>query len=170
MKAVSPRLALVTVSSLLVVAVTAVHAQEANMANESPAKMSSAKKPLFIRPGQLKWGADRSDPRKGLEIAYLEGHQNKPGPVIFRYKLSPNYRIVPHVASKDLRITVLSGDFNVGTGRTFNRSKTHHMGPGSYIMIPHGTPHYGWSRQGGVVQVNTTGPVGLRPVRSNTEQ
>lgn len=170
MNAVIPRLALVTVSGMFFVAATAVQAQEAGSATEAPLHAASAKKPLFIQPGHLKWHADRNDPRKGLEIADLEGNQNKPGPVVFRYKLAPNYEIVPHSATKDLRITVLSGDFNVGIGSTFNRSKTHHMGPGSFIMIPRGTPHYGWSRRGGVVQIDSTGPVGLKPLHPNRQQ
>lgn len=170
MNAVFPRLALVTISGVLLAAAPAIQAQETSAASESTAHAASAKKPLFIQPGHLKWHADPDDPRKGLEIANLEGNQNKPGPVVFRYKLSPNYEIVPHVAAKDLQITVLSGDFNVGTGSTFNRSKTHHMGPGSFIMIPRGTPHYGWSRRGGVVQINSTGPVDLKPVHRNTQQ
>jgi quercetin dioxygenase-like cupin family protein len=170
MNAVFPRLAFVTVSGMLLVAATAAQAQETSSMSEAPAHVSSAKKPLFIQPGQLKWGPDRNDPRKGLEIATLEGNQNKSGPVVFRYKLSPNYEIVPHVAAKDLRITVLSGDFNVGVGRTFSRSKTHHMRSGAFIMIPHGTPHYGWSRSGGVIQIDSTGPVDLRPVHPNRHQ
>lgn len=170
MIAVSSRLAFVTVSGILLVAATVVQAQEARTASESSAQSSSAKKPLFIQPGHLKWHSDPNDPRKGLEIANLEGNQNQPGPVVFRYKLSPNYEIVPHSATKDLRITVLSGDFNVGIGSTFNRSKTHHMGPGAFIMIPRGTPHYGWSRRGGVVQIDSTGPVGLKPLHPNRHQ
>src|SRR6186997_1852372 len=58
---------------------------------------------------------------KGAQIAVFEGDPDKEGPFVFRVKAPDGYRIPPHTHPKMERVTVVSGTFNIGMGKTFDQ-------------------------------------------------
>lgn len=46
----------------------------------------------------------------------------------------------------------------MGTGDKFDRSQTKALSAGSLAIMQPGTPHYAWTDQETVVQLNGTGP------------
>ena len=56
-------------------------------------------------------------------------------------------------------MTVLSGNFFVGIGETWDREAATAYGPGSYLAIAAGVPAYMWVEEETVVQVHGVGPL-----------
>ena len=55
-------------------------------------------------------------------------------------------------------MTVLTGKFHVGTGKTFDEAKTEVMSPGGYMMVPKTVPHFAVGEGETIVQINGVGP------------
>ena len=58
-------------------------------------------------------------------------------------------------------LTVLSGTFNMGTGDSFDRSKTQALNAGGFAVMPTQTRHFAWTATETVIQVHGVGPWGL---------
>ena len=54
--------------------------------------------------------------------------------------------------------TVLEGTYSVGKGERFDNSALHAMPPGSFSIMPAGLPHFGFTKDGAVLQVHGNGP------------
>lgn len=119
------------------------------------------KQHLTVSPSQIKWmDAPPALPR-GAKVAVLEGNPGKAGPLTLRIKFPPNYRIAPHTHPDTERITVLSGDFHIGTGTHFNKSRTTLLPAGGFTVLPKGGHHFAWTAHGAVVQTTGEGPWGI---------
>ena len=98
----------------------------------------------------------------GAELAKVVGEPTAPGPYVVRVKVGDGVRLQPHVHPEDRIYTVISGVFYIGFGTTFDAGKLQAYGPGSVIVLPHGTPHFHWAQSGEyVTQVTGTGPLGI---------
>ncbi len=49
----------------------------------------------------------------------------------------------------------------MGMGGTVDTDAAKAMGPGSFMVMPKGEPHYAWARGETVIQVHAIGPWGL---------
>ncbi len=79
-------------------------------------------------------------------------------------------KLAPHVHPEDRIYTVISGVFYIGFGATFDAEKLQTYGPGSIIILPHGTPHFHWARSGEyVTQVSGTGPLGIEYLKKEDD-
>ncbi len=117
----------------------------------------------------VKWvDAPASLPR-GAKIAVLEGDPGKEGPFVFRALLPDGYRIPPHTHPKVERITVISGQFNVGMGDTFDITKTQAMPAGTYGFWPAGMKHFVWAKGETIIQFHGMGPWSLQYVNSQDD-
>jgi quercetin dioxygenase-like cupin family protein len=115
---------------------------------------------IMALPNDLKW-ADVPSLPPGAKIAVIKGSMSQPGPFTIRLKFPANYQIPPHSHPAIERVTVLSGTFNMGSGDTLDRAKTHALPAGGIVIIPIGSNHYAWTAEETIVQLNGIGPWGV---------
>jgi rhodanese-related sulfurtransferase len=104
---------------------------------------------------------NRSHPARRPAIqwaAHLEGDSTKKGPFVFRVKAPDGYRIPPHTHPKTERVTVISGTFHIGMGKTFNEKAARAMPVGTYGHWAPGMKHFVWVKGETVVQFHGDGP------------
>jgi quercetin dioxygenase-like cupin family protein len=111
----------------------------------------------IVTPEDLKWDNAASLP-PGAKIAVIDGKINQEGPIIFRVKLPANYRIPPHFHATHERVTMISGTLNIGRGDKFDPQKTTAMKPGTVNLMPPKMPHFAWTSEETVFQLNVMGP------------
>lgn len=122
------------------------------------AEGADAKELISVVPSELKW-KDAPSVGPGAQIAVLEGDLKKAEPITFRLKLPPNMKIAPHTHPGFERVTVLSGRFHLGIGKTVDEAKAKAYPPGGAVMIPAGMPMFAFTEgEETVVQVHGTGP------------
>ncbi|MXV94621.1 MAG: hypothetical protein F4Y07_11505 [Gemmatimonadetes bacterium] len=110
-----------------------------------------------FHPGDaLPWG----EPNNGMRYLALYGQSSAGGaPFVFRLEVQPGFELAPHTHPITEHMTVLSGNFFVGIGETFDREAATAYGPGSYLAIAAGVPAYMWVEEETVVQVHGVGPL-----------
>jgi quercetin dioxygenase-like cupin family protein len=106
----------------------------------------------------LKWGDAPPALPVGAKAAILQGDPGKEGNFTVRLKMPSGYKVPPHTHPTAEAITVLSGDFAMGTGPKFDEAAAHSMAAGGFAVMPPGTQHYAWCKAECVIQVNSTGP------------
>ena len=111
----------------------------------------------IVAPNDLKWMDVGSLP-PGAKVAVIEGDPNQAGLITIRIKLPPNYRIAPHYHGTVERSTILSGTLNIGMGEKFDAQKTTPMVPGTVLLMPPKMPHFAWTKDEVVFQLNVEGP------------
>lgn len=155
-----------TSSMLVVIAiglsgVAAAQAQD-NVSPVKPAAVGSGHS-AFVEPGQIKW-TDNPYLPKGAKRALIMGDPQKPGTVVYIQKYPANYVIPPHTHTEDEVVTVLSGDYHIGMGKTFSRQHSRQLRPGGYHLNSGGEPHFSWSRGGALVEIASNGPSDIKYV------
>ena len=111
----------------------------------------------IVTPNDLKWSDVGSLP-PGAKVAIIEGDPGKEGLITIRIKLPPNFRIAPHYHGTVERSTILSGTLNIGMGEKFDQQKTTAMAPGTVLLMPPKMPHFAWTKEEVVFQLNVEGP------------
>ena len=111
----------------------------------------------LVKPEELKWSDVPSLP-KGAKIAVIEGPMNEAVPFTVRLKLPADYKMPAHWHPAIERVTVLSGEFNMGVGEKFDQSKTQAVTPGAIMIMQPKTPHFGWTKTETLIQLHGTGP------------
>lgn len=106
---------------------------------------------------ELKW-VDAPPSLPGAKIAVLEGDPKKKGPFTVRFKFPADFKAPPHWHPSTERVTVLSGAVYLGLGDTFDTAKGQALSAGSYGVVPAKTPHYGWTKEETIIQLQGTGP------------
>jgi len=106
----------------------------------------------------LKWQDGPPSLPPGAKMAVLEGDPAKPGSFVFRVKVPDGYKIPLHTHPKPERVTVLSGEFHLGMGDTFDPTKGKTLPVGTYGTWPAGMKHYVWVKGETVVQFHGDGP------------
>lgn len=119
---------------------------------------------IMLTPGEIKWTDPPPALPSGAKIAVLEGPLANPAPFTFRLKLPDKYKIPPHWHPAIEHVTVLSGTFNLGMGERFDAGKLKALPPGSLVVIPPKSPHFGVVRGETIVQVHGVGPWGVNYV------
>jgi len=134
----------------------AVVAGAARAQSPDPAVMS------FKLPDQIAW---TGDPAKGPLVANLWGDPAKPGPYAILVKWPPHQMSRPHTHPYDRHITVLSGVWWVGTGKTYDPNRTTPLPAGSIATHFAGQPHYdGAKDEPAVLEIVGQGPATTTPV------
>ncbi len=121
---------------------------------------AAAKKPdhgLF-KPDDTKWvDAPKALP-PGAKLAVLEGDPTKPGIYTMRLSVPDGYKLPPHYHTQWEHVTVISGQFNLGMGSKFDRSKGSAMPAGTFgFLAPH-MKHFAWATGDSVIQLHGIGP------------
>ncbi len=111
---------------------------------------------VLLEGSALPW-VDAGD---GVRIAQLYGDSQEPGqPFAFRLMVPDGFEMGPHTHPVAEHMTVISGKFFVGIGRTLDRDAAKEFGPGSYVVIAADVPAYMWAVGETVVQVHGIGPL-----------
>jgi quercetin dioxygenase-like cupin family protein len=118
----------------------------------------------IIQPQDVKWGPAPAALPPGGQIVVLMGDPSKEGMFAMRLKAPKGYSIAPHTHPKQEVVTVISGTVNLGTGETADPAKTKVLSAGTFYVMPAGMPHFAQFNEETVLQVNTTGPWGLKYV------
>jgi anti-sigma factor ChrR (cupin superfamily) len=109
----------------------------------------------LVHAGELKW--ERSF--MGCEHANVSGDPNAEGkPFVLRIRCPDGAKVPPHWHPTDENITVLEGNFMVGTGEVFDSSKVKPMDAGSFIFMPKTMRHFALCKGETVIQVHGIGP------------
>lgn len=114
----------------------------------------------ILSPDQLKWSAPPAL-AKGAEVAVVSGDPSKEGPYVTRLKFPAGFKIMPHTHPNTENVTVISGQFHIGTGEKFDENKLEALKAGGYVRMPHGMQHYAMTGEDTVIQLHGMGPQGI---------
>ena len=106
--------------------------------------------------------ADQRPWKKGANLtgAEITGDRNKAGSLYVNQVIyAKGVRIMPHTHPDERVVTVLAGVFYQGIGMVFDETKAQALPPGSVVVIPPGTPRFGFAKDGDV----TIEEIGIGP-------
>ena len=89
--------------------------------------------------------------KDGRQRAQLVGDSSQGGAWIDRVRIPSAMRVLAHTHPQDELVTVIEGTWYVGEGERFDSTKLKAYPPGSFIIIPAGTPHFVATNDGAVV-------------------
>jgi quercetin dioxygenase-like cupin family protein len=119
---------------------------------------------------QIQWGPVPAFVPPGAQLAVLEGDPSaSSGDFTIRVKMPDGYKIPPHWHPKRENVTVISGDFKVGMGDTWNDSKMMTFGAGSFAYLDPEMHHYAMASGPTVVQVHGMSPLQFNYVNPNDD-
>lgn len=120
-------------------------------------------------PGEIAWGEAPASLERGAEAAVLEGDPSEVGIFTLRIRMPDDYLIAPHWHPGVERVTVLSGNFHLGSGAEVDRTETEVLEAGSYTAIPPETEHYAIAEGETVIQLTSMGPWELNYVNPDDD-
>ncbi|WP_439544023.1 cupin domain-containing protein [Hyphomicrobium sp.] len=123
----------------------------------------------IVGASDIKWSPAPPSIPPGAQAAVLYGDPGKEGLFVLRLKLPKGYRLAPHTHPKPEIVTVISGTFQLGMGETADQSKAKPLGAGSFLAMPPGMAHFGFTDEDTVIQLNSTGPWTLTYVNPNDD-
>jgi quercetin dioxygenase-like cupin family protein len=112
-------------------------------AAQPPAKSTTnpAGSHIVRLPNNLQWNPLAGAP--GAKMAVVSGDPDNPGaPFVIRILNPDGAKVPPHWHPTDEHITVLTGTFIVGMGRTFDLAGGQALTVGSYMLVPKEMPHF----------------------------
>jgi quercetin dioxygenase-like cupin family protein len=122
---------------------------------------AAAQAPATDRSGaaqQFKWGPAPAVFPAGAEMAVLAGNPGGQGEYTVRLRMPGGYKIAPHTHPTDENVTVISGTFKVGMGKTFETKGMMALSAGGFVTAPAQMAHYATAVGPTVVQVHGVGP------------
>lgn len=124
----------------------------------SPLVDEGPEQQLLYSPETVEWQAAPASLEPGAEVAVLEGNPSEAGVFTMRIKMPDAFSISPHWHPGVERVTVMSGQFHLGTGDELNRAAAEPLASGSYTSIPPETRHYAIAEGETVIQLTSVGP------------
>jgi quercetin dioxygenase-like cupin family protein len=116
---------------------------------------------LFLTPHVLadnfKWVAMKEFP-PGAQMTVINGDPDQKGPFTLRLKLPSNYIVPAHSHSVAAHATVISGTYYIGTGPVADANIGKPLNAGDSFTISAHDKHYGWTKDGTILQIEATGP------------
>lgn len=109
----------------------------------------------------ITWGPAPAVFPAGAQMAVLEGDPSKANVFTVRLRMPAGYKIPPHTHPTDENVTVVSGQFKVGMGTTFDASAMKTLPQGGFVTAPQGMAHYAMAVGETIVQVHALGPFAL---------
>jgi quercetin dioxygenase-like cupin family protein len=94
-------------------------------------------------------------------MAVLQGNPGTTGPFTVRLRFPAGYKIAPHTHPTEEQLTVISGSFSVGMGKTFDAKTMSRLNAGGFATAPAGMAHYAAANGATVVQINSMGPFAM---------
>lgn len=116
---------------------------------------SGSTKHQLVREAELNWVPSFM----GCEHANVSGDPTAEGkPFVLRIRCPDGAKVPPHWHPTDENITVLKGNFMVGTGEVFDSARVTPMEAGNYIFMPKTMRHFALCKGDTVIQVHGIGP------------
>lgn len=100
-------------------------------------------------------------PESSVKVALIYGEPDKKGMFIQWMKMPPGTQTPPHWHTSDEIFTVLSGSIGLGIGEKFDESVGKEIKAGGFAVVPAKVHHFGWSKEGAVIQVQGMGPFNM---------
>jgi quercetin dioxygenase-like cupin family protein len=149
--------------SLLIVLLLAgvLLAQTTTTKKKTKATAKPAAAPTVLTPDKITWGDPPPVLAPGAKMAVLSGNPKGPGEFVVRLRMPDGYKIMPHWHPTQEDVTVISGEFRVAMGDTWDDSKLGALTPGSFAAVPARHRHYAQAHGDTEVQVNGMGPFKL---------
>lgn len=124
------------------------------------ATADAADKPahVILNISEISWTAGPGSLAAGSEMAVLYGDPSKPGPFAMRLKLPDGFKIAPHTHPRPEIVTVISGTFHLGMGKTADGANQRALNAGDFFAFDPGMAHYVTAEGETVVQLNSVGP------------
>lgn len=107
--------------------------------------------------GDMKWVKGPASLPPGAKLEMVTGDIGKAGPLAFRLKLPAGYQIRPQSSPAVDRLSVISGTFNFGSGKKFDKAGTIPLSTGYEHWLDK-TPYYGWTTEETVILIEGAGP------------
>jgi hypothetical protein len=121
-------------------------------------------------PDQIKFGPVPPMLAPGAQLAVLEGDPTaSSGDFTVRLKMPDGYRIAPHWHPKRENVTVVSGNFKVGMGDSFDLSKMSLFPAGSFAYMDPSMHHYAMAVGETVVQVHGVAPLQINYINPSDD-
>ncbi len=121
-------------------------------------------------PDQIKFGPVPPMLAPGAQLAVLEGDPTaSSGDFTVRLKMPDGYRIAPHWHPKRENVTVVSGNFKVGMGDSFDLSKMSVFPAGSFAYMDPSMHHYAMAVGETVVQVHGVAPLQINYINPSDD-
>lgn len=121
-------------------------------------------------PDKVQYGPVPGFLAPGAQLAVLEGDPTAAtGDFTVRLKMPDGYRIAPHWHPNRENVTVLSGNFKVGMGDTFDTSKMMTFGTGSFAYLDPSMHHYAMASGEVIVQVHGMSPLQVNYVNPSDD-
>jgi hypothetical protein len=140
-------------ASLALVASAATAQQTAQSGEKSHA--------IVAIPDAIKWVSAPPSLPAGARLAVLEGNPAEPGPFTMRLEMPSDYRIAPHYHPVIEHVTVITGEFYVGMGETFDASKANALPTGTFAALAPGMRHFALTKSRTIIQLHGVGPWSL---------
>lgn len=110
-------------------------------------------------PPDVEWQAGPAMLPEGWDLAVLHGDPTgTEGPVVLRLRFPAGYEIPAHSHPSFEHVVVMSGSLYLGMGEELDRSDAARLDAGGFFAIPAAAPHYAWTEEETVIQVNGTAP------------
>jgi hypothetical protein len=110
-----------------------------------------------VLPEKIQWIDNPRVP--GVQAAVLSGDPEKSGPFIIRVKLPADIRVEPHTHREARTYTILSGEWKLGFGDTFDPQQLKTFTQGALYRLPAGVVHFQAAGQhGAIIQIEGIGP------------
>lgn len=103
------------------------------------------------------WGAAPPALPPGAQAAVLVGNPGQPGVFTLRLKMPPGYRVPRHWHPTDEAVTLVGGDLTLSMGAA-DMAHDEALSPGDFVNLPAKMHHMASSKNGAVVQIQSTGP------------
>jgi quercetin dioxygenase-like cupin family protein len=117
-----------------------------------------------ILPGEFQWVDAPPSLPKGAKVAVIHGDFTAPQIFAMRLSVPAGYKIPPHWHPADEHVTVISGEFYMGTGEAWDESKARALPAGSVGIMPAGMRHFAFTKVETVLQLHAMGPWGINYV------
>jgi len=124
----------------------------------------------LFTPGQIQYGPVPAFLPPGAQLAVLEGDPTATtGDFTVRLKMPNGYRIPPHWHPNRENATVISGNFKMGMGDTFDESKMIIFRAGSFGYMDPDMHHYVMASGEVVVQVHGMSPLEINYINPSDD-
>ncbi len=115
----------------------------------------------MLNENNLAWKAGPASLPPGAQMAMLEGDPAKAGPFTMRLILPSNYRVGPHFHPAVEHVSVIKGNFYMGTGKEFKEDAATRIKANGFAVMPVGYAHYAFTRGKTIIQLHGVGPWGI---------
>lgn len=119
-------------------------------------------------PNDIVWTDAPATLPAGAKTAVLHGDPASPGTFTLRIKTPANYRVGPHTHPGPETVTVISGNFYVGMGSTFDETKLKKYPAGSFLYVDQ-TEHFVLFKEPTEIQITANGPWGINYVNPHDD-